>query len=409
LSSSASIAGTGAGPLAGLRILDLGTFIAAPFAATLLAEFGADVIKVEQPGLGDSLRTLGEQKNGEALFWLQESRNKKAIACNLRDPMGQEIIRGLVTAGYDMVLENFRPGTLEGWGLGPDELRKANPRVILVRISGYGQTGPARNLPGFGRVAHAFGGLTYLTGFPDRPPANPGSATIADYAAGLFAAFGALTAVEHRNATGEGQIIDVALYEALFRIMDNLAITYSANGTVRERMGSATPLAAPHNHYPTAGNRWIAIACTNDRIFERLAELMGKPELASDPRFDSAHRRVAHRDAIDQLVSEWTGSQEMDRLVVRLNQAEVPCSPINSIADIFMDPQFLEREALIAFEHASAGSLKMPGVIPRLSKSPGQVKWLGRALGEDTDAILREKLGMTHEQLASLRERGAIA
>jgi crotonobetainyl-CoA:carnitine CoA-transferase CaiB-like acyl-CoA transferase len=401
--------GTGAGPLVGLRILDLGTFIAAPFAATLLAEFGADVIKVEQPGLGDSLRTLGEQKNGEALFWLQESRNKKAIACNLRDPKGQEIIRGLVTAGYDIVLENFRPGTLEGWGLGPGELRAANPRVILVRISGYGQTGPARNLPGFGRVAHAFGGLTYLTGFPDRPPANPGSATIADYAAGLFAAFGALTAVEHRNATGEGQIIDVALYEALFRIMDNLAITYSANGTVRERMGSATPLAAPHNHYPTAGNRWIAIACTNDRIFERLAELMGKPELASDPRFDSAHRRVANRDAIDQLVGEWTGSQEMDRLVARLNQAEVPCSPIYSIADIFKDPQFLEREALIAVEHASAGSLKMPGVIPRLSRSPGQVNWLGRALGEDTDAILRENLGMTHEQLASLRERGVIA
>ncbi|MHB8614419.1 MAG: CaiB/BaiF CoA transferase family protein [Candidatus Dormibacteraceae bacterium] len=400
---------SGAGPLSHLRVLDVGTFVAAPFGATLLAEFGAEVIKVEQPGSGDSLRTLGEQKNGEALFWLQESRNKKTIACNLRDPEGQEIIRRLVANGFDIVFENFRPGTLERWGLGYEDLRRANRGLIMVRISGYGQTGPARNLPGFGRTAHAFGGLTYLSGFPDRPPVNPGSATIADYAAGLFAAFGALTAVEHRNATGEGQIIDVALYEALFRIMDNLAVTYSANGTVRERMGSATPLAAPHNHYPTAGDRWIAIACTNDRIFARLAELMGKPELASDQQFNSAQQRVAHRDAIDQLVSDWTCAQEMGELVHRLNQAEVPCSPIYSIADIFKDPQYRAREALIEVDHPTAGRMKMPAVIPRLSNSPGEVRWLGRALGEDTDAVLGGKLAMSREQLAGLRARGVIA
>jgi crotonobetainyl-CoA:carnitine CoA-transferase CaiB-like acyl-CoA transferase len=395
--------------LSHLRVLDVGTFVAAPFGATLLAEFGAEVIKVEQPGSGDSLRTLGEQKNGEALFWLQESRNKKTLACNLRDPEGQEIIRRLVAKGFDIVFENFRPGTLERWGLGYEDLCKANRGLIMVRISGYGQTGPARNLPGFGRTAHAFGGLTYLSGFPDRPPANPGSATIADYAAGLFAAYGALTAVEHRNATGDGQIIDVALYEALFRIMDNLAVTYSANGTVRERMGSATALAAPHNHYPTAGGRWIAIACTNDRIFARLAELMDKPELASDLRFNSAHQRVANRDAIDQLVSDWTGAQQMDELVDRLNQAEVPCSPIHSIADIFRDPQYGARETLIEVEHSRAGRMKMPAVIPRLSRSPGEVRWLGRALGEDTEVILGEKLGMSRDQLAGLRERGVIA
>jgi crotonobetainyl-CoA:carnitine CoA-transferase CaiB-like acyl-CoA transferase len=383
--------------------------VAAPFAATLLAEFGAEVIKVEQPGSGDSLRTLGEQKNGEGLFWLQEARNKRTLACDLRNPEGQEIIRRLVACGYDVVFENFRPGTLERWGLGPDNLRAANPGLILVRISGYGQTGPARNLPGFGRVAHAFGGLTYLTGFPDRPPANPGSATIADYAAGLFAAFGALTAVEHRNATGEGQVIDVALFEAIFRIMDNLAVTYSATGTVRERMGSATPLAAPHNHYPTAGGRWIAIACTNDRIFARLAEVIGRPELASDHRFVSAAQRVANRDAIDQVVGDWTGSQEMDELVARLNQAEIPCSPIYSIADIFKDHQYLAREAIIAIDHASAGTIKMPAVIPRLSNSPGRVRWPGRAIGEDTDAILSENLGMTRDQLTSLRKGGVIA
>jgi crotonobetainyl-CoA:carnitine CoA-transferase CaiB-like acyl-CoA transferase len=397
------------GPLSHLRVLDLGTFVAAPFAATLLAEFGAEVIKVEQPGLGDSLRTLGEQKNGEGLFWLQESRNKKTLACNLRDPEGQDIIRRLITVGFDIVFENFRPGTLERWGFGYEDLRTFNPGLILVRISGFGQTGPARNLPGFGRIAHAFGGLTYLSGFPDRPPVNPGSATIADYAAGLFAAFGALTAVEHRNATGEGQVIDLALYEALFRIMDNLAVTYSANGTVRERMGSATPLAAPHNHYPTVGGRWIAIACTNDRIFARLAALIGKPELVSDARFDSAHQRVANRDGLDQIVGDWTAAQDLDELVVRLNQAEVPCSPIYSIADIFKDPQYLARETLIAVENATAGKMKMPAVIPRLSESPGDVRWLGRALGEDTDAILGDTLAMSREQLAGLRERGVIA
>lgn len=391
-----------------LRVLDIGTFVAAPFAATLLAEFGAEVIKVEQPGSGDSLRTLGEQKNGEGLFWLQESRNKKTLACNLRDPDGQEIIRRLVANGFDILFENFRPGTLERWGLGYEDLRRAHRGLIMVRVSGYGQTGPARNLPGFGRVAHAFGGLSYLCGFPDRPPANPGSATIADYAAGLFAAYGALAAVEHRNTTGDGQVIDVALYEALFRIMDNLAVTYSANGTVRERTGTATPLAAPHNHYPTAGGRWIAIACTNDRIFARLAGLMGNPQLASDQRFNSAHHRVANRDAIDQLVSDWTRIQEIDELVDLLNGAEVPCSPIYSIADIFKDPQYISRDTLTEVKHPRAGTLKMPAVIPRLSHSPGRVRWPGRGLGEDTDAILKEKLGMSHEQLIGLRERGVI-
>ena len=293
-------------PLAGLRVLDLGTFIAAPFCGTLLAEFGAEVIKVEDPDTGDSLRTLGEERDGVPLFWLQEARNKHAVTCNLRQPEGQEVIRDFVRSGYTVLLENFRPGTLERWNLSYDGLSALDPGLIMVRITGFGQDGPARNRPGFGRIAQAFGGLTYLCGFPDRAPANPGSATIADYVSGLFAAFGVLVAERHRAETGRGQVVDVALFEGLFRILDSLAITYSVNGTVRERMGTATALAAPHNHYPTGDGRWIAIACTNDRIFGRLAALMGQDGLARDPRFARARERVAHREEIDRIVEAWT-------------------------------------------------------------------------------------------------------
>jgi len=394
--------------LEGVRVLDLGTFIAAPFCGTLLAGFGADVIKVEQPGDGDSLRTLGEQAAGYSLFWLQEARNKRAITCNLRDPAGQQLIRELVAAGYDIVLENFRPGTLERWALGYEDLRAVHPGVILARISGYGQTGPARDKPGFGRIAHAFGGLTYLAGFPDRPPANPGSATLADYAAGLFTAFGVMVAREHRARTDRGQVIDVALYEAIFRMMDNLAITYSVNGTVRERAGTATPLAAPHNHYPTADGKWIAIACTNDRIFGRLAGVMQQLGLGADPRFSSTHRRAANRQAIDALVEDWTREHTLAELVHLLDEADVPSSPIYSIADAVKDPQYQARGTLLSVEHPRVGRMQMPAVIPRLSETPGAVTSLGPELGQDTEAVLGGVLGYTSECLADLLQRGVI-
>jgi crotonobetainyl-CoA:carnitine CoA-transferase CaiB-like acyl-CoA transferase len=271
------------------------------------------------------------------------------------------------------------------------------------------QTGLASRRPSFGRIAQAFGGLTYLCGFPELPPANPGSATIADYVAGLFGAFGALAAIEHRDATGEGQVIDVALYEALLRIMDSLAVTFSANGTVRERMGTATALAAPHNHYRTLDGRWVAIACTNDRIFERLAALMGRPALTRDPRFCSERQRVANRDAIDALVCEWTASLPADDLVERMQRSEVPCSPIYSIADIFRDPHYRARQTLVGVEHPVAGRLAMPAVVPRLSRTPGEVRWPGRELGEDTDAILGGELGLDGAELADLRRGGVIA
>jgi crotonobetainyl-CoA:carnitine CoA-transferase CaiB-like acyl-CoA transferase len=395
-------------PLAGLRVLDLGTFLAAPFCGTLLAEFGAEVIKIELPGTGDSLRTLGEERDGVPLFWLQEARNKYTITCNLRDPDGQAIVRDFVRSGYTVVLENFRPGTLERWDLGYADLSTIDPGLIMARISAYGQDGPAKDRPGFGRIAQAFGGLTYLCGFPDRPPANPGSATIADYVSGLFAAYGVLVAERYRAATGRGQIVDMALYEGIFRILDSLAITHSVTGTVRERMGTATALAAPHNHYPTHDSKWVAIACTNDRIFGRLAALMDQSELVTDPRFSRERERVANRAEIDRIVGTWTVSQDMAPLMDALQRSEIPSSPIHSIADIFQDPQFAARGTLATVAHAILGEVKMPAVVPRLSESPGEIAWLGRDLGADTEAVLTRALGYAPAQLGRLRGRGVI-
>jgi crotonobetainyl-CoA:carnitine CoA-transferase CaiB-like acyl-CoA transferase len=394
--------------LSGLRVLDLGTFIAAPFCATMLGEFGAEVLKIELPGSGDSARTLGEEREGIPLLWLQESRNKHTITCNLRDPEGQEIIRDLVRAGYNIVVENFRPGTLERWNLGYDSLKAVDDGLIMVRISGYGQEGPAKNLPGFGRIAQAFGGLTYLCGFPDRAPANPGSATIADYASGLFAAYGVLTAERYRAATGRGQLIDVALFESVFRILDSLAITYSVTGKVRERMGTATALAAPHNHYPTRDGKWVAIACTNDRIFARLAAAMEMAALTADPRFSGERERVANRLEIDSIVESWTRRHDIVPLIAALNKAEIPCSPINSIADIFQDAQFAARGTLTSAQHPVLGEIKMPAVVPHLSETPGQIEWLGRGLGADTDAVLARTLNYDTARISRLRARGIV-
>ena len=392
-------------PLRNLKVLDLGTFIAAPFCATMLAEFGAEVIKIEVPGKGDSLRTLGAERDGVPLFWLQELRNKHAMTCNLRERAGQEIVRDFVRNGYNVVVENFRPGTLESWGLGYKDLSAIDPSLIMGRISGYGQDGPNRDLPGFGRIAQAFGGLTYLCGFPDRPPANPGSATIADYLSGLFVAFGVLVADHERAATGKGQVIDVALYESIFRILDSLAITYSVTGLVRERLGTATALAAPHNHYPTRDGRWIAIACTNDRIFKRLAELMGRPGLTSDSRFANERARVGNREAIDAIVEQWTRTMDSAPLNAALREAEIPSSPIYSIGDIFADPQYELRGDLVCVTHPRLGEIRMPAVTPRLSATPGKIAWLGRDLGEDTDKLLSQALGYSRERIDELRRQ----
>jgi crotonobetainyl-CoA:carnitine CoA-transferase CaiB-like acyl-CoA transferase len=392
--------------LEGVRVLDLATFIAAPFCAGLLAELGADVIKVEQPGAGDPLRELGPKVRGQGLFWALEARGRRSITCNLRVPAGQELILGLVRHS-DIVVENFRPGTLERWNLGLDRLRAVNPGVILVRVSAYGQTGPYAPRPGFGRVAQAFGGLTYLAGFPDRPPVNPGSATLADYAAGLFGAVAALAALRHRERIGRGQEIDVSLFESIFRLTDIMALEYDTIGQVRERKGSQAH-AAPHNHYPTADGKWIAIACTNDRIFRRLAAAMDQPEWGADPEFATMEQRTARRAEVDARVIDWTNRHPLAELCRVLDDSEVPNSPINSIADCFADPHYAARGTLMEVADQILGPVRMQAPVPRLSGTPARVDRPAPAVGQHNAEVYGELLGLGAQELGQLRVEGVI-
>jgi len=394
-------------PLAGMRVLDLATFLAAPFCGTLLADFGAEVVKVEDPGEGDSLRTLGQRQDDESLWWLQEGRNKLAITCNLREPRGQELIRE-IAAECDIVLENFRPGTMEKWGLGYEALAAANPKLVMVRVSAFGQSGPYSEKPGFGRIAQAFSGITYLSGFPDRPPVVPGSAAVADYTAGLFAAFGALVAVRAAEETGTGQVVDVSLFESTFRFLDTLAIDFAQVGVVRERNGVSAPHAAPHSHYETADGGWIAIACTNDRMFARLATAMGRPDLSEDPRFATGPGRVAAREELDEIVIAFCRSLPRDELFERLEHHQVPCGPIHSIADIFADPQYAARETIVTVDDAETGPLTMPGVQPRLSATPGRIRHAGPSVGRDNAAVYGRLLGLDEAALAAYRADGVV-
>jgi succinyl-CoA:(S)-malate CoA-transferase subunit B len=393
--------------LRGVRVLDLATFVAGPFSATLLAEFGADVIKVEMPGRGDPCRQLGEKFNGVGLIWAQENRNKRGVTCDLRQEKGQEIIKELVKRS-DVLVENFRPGTMERWNMGYEVLKELNPGLVMVRVSAYGQTGPYREKAGFGRIAQAFGGLSYLAGYPDRPPVNPGSATIADYSAGLFAAFSIMVALEYRHRTGEGQCIDISLYESIFRLLDNLASAYDKLGFVRERQGTATAHAVPHNHYPTKDGKWVAIACTSDRIFQRLTKAMKREDLAVDPRYVTSASRVEHRGELDGIVSGWTETYDMRALIELLDSEEVPVGAINSIADIFEDPQFAARGSMIEIDDPVMGKLKMPAIVPRMSSGLGRVERLAPSLGQHNDDIYRDFLGFSPEKLAALKDDGVI-
>lgn len=396
--------------LAGLRVIDLGTFIGGPFCGTLLAEFGADVIKIELPGVGDPMRHWadGARTGQHSLFWSQEGRNKKAVTVNLRVPEGQQIIKDLVKHS-DILVENYQPGTVEKWNLGYEDLRAVNPGIIMVRVSGYGQTGPYSHKPGFARVAQAFGGLAYLAGEPGGPPLTPGSTTIADYCTGLFAAFGALVAKNYRDRTGEGQVVDLALYESIFRIMDNLGVVYSHSGEVREAVGMGTPYAVPHGHFPTRDDKWVAIACTNDRMWSRLCAAMDRAELANDPRYATATDRIGRRTEVDALVTEFTRQLPRRELVDLLDEHEVPVGPVYNVADIFADPHYWERGSLVKVDDPIFGPLTMPSIVPNLSRSPGRIERLGPPeIGQDTDAVLSEVLGYTAERIAELRSRGVI-
>jgi crotonobetainyl-CoA:carnitine CoA-transferase CaiB-like acyl-CoA transferase len=394
--------------LAGVTVLDLATFLAAPVCATLLAEFGAEVIKVEQPEVGDDLRRLGRQAHGNSYWWLVEARNKKSITCNLREPEGQALIRRLA-ASAAIVTENFRPGTLERWNLGWEALSAVRRSLVMVRVSAYGQTGPYRDRPGFGRIAAAVGGLAYLSGYPDRPPVAPGTPTVPDYLAGVFAAVGALVALRHAERTGEGQVVDVGLYEPVLRILDDAIAVYGGTGHVRERIGSGTESAVPHDHYPARDGRFIAVACTNDRMFERLLRALGREELAADPRMATTRARLEHRAEVDALVGEWVATRDAAHALAALAAEEVPSSLVMSVRDLFEDAQVRARGNILSLAAPLLGTLAMPGVVPRLTLTPGAVRHPGPGRpGQDNEEVYGSRLGLSTAELARLRERKIV-
>ena len=393
--------------LKGIRVLDLGTFIAGPHCATILGEFGAEVIKVEPPGSGDSLRRLGTNTEcGDTLVWLSEARNKKCVTLNLASERGRELLRQLA-AKCDIIVENFRPGTLEKWGLGYDELKKLNPGAILVRISAYGQDGPMRAQPGFARIAHAFSGLSYLAGLPGGLPVVPGSTSLADYMSGMYGAIGALVALQARAATGEGQCIDLALYESVFRVLDEMAPAFQKFGYVRERMGADAVNVCPHSHYETSDDKWIAIACTSDAMFARLAEAMEQPDLASAEKFGPKEQRLGARDEVNAIVARWVASLDLETVLKRCAEGGVPASLIYSIADIFEDPQYRAR-GNIKTTTSRIGALAVPDVVPRLSATPGEIRWLGEGIGAQNDEIFRDLLGLSDGDIRQMRDDGVI-
>ncbi len=394
--------------LANLRVLDISTFVSAPFAAACLAEFGAEVLKIEKPGTGDSLRQLGTPSpTGDSYFWLSEGRNKKCVTLDLRKPQGAELFRRMVKKA-DVVIENFRPGTLEKWGLGFTDLLTINPALVMLRVSAYGEKGPKSHLPGFARIAQAYAGLTYLVGRPDTPPLIAGSTTLADYISGLYGPFGILLALRVRDQTGRGQYTAIGLHDGIFRFLDEFASFSDKTGEVRERMGTETPSSTPPSHYPTRAGQWVAIACTNDKMFERLANVMAQPELARDDQYGPKPKRLEARERINQIVSDWTLKFDRDEVIRRCCEGDVPCGPVNSIAEIFAEEQFWVRDTLTRVAHERVGDLAVPGVVPRLSETPGKIQHLGGRLGESNAEVFRDWLDIGESELAALEKAGVI-
>lgn len=385
---------SGAQPLAGVKVLDIATFLAAPFAGTILADFGAAVLKIEHPEHGDPMRAFGTQTEcGDTLAWLSEARNKRCVTLDLRHPRGAEVFRRLV-AQSDAVLENFRPGTLEKWGLSPDSLREINPRLVVLRVSAYGQTGPKRHLPGFARVAHGFGGLSYLAGEPGGKPVVPGSTSLADYLSGIWGALGVALALRVAERTGRGQDVDIGLYEAVFRLLDETAPAYARTGFVRERMGADVPTVVPHGHWQTKEGRWVAIACTSDKIFARLCEVMGRSDLAAPDRFATIAQREAARAEVDGNVADWTRGLTREAVLAACERGQVPCGPVYAIDEIFEDPHYAERGNIARVHDARLGrALAVPAPVPRLTGTPGAIRWLGPPLDAHAREVLSDWLG----------------
>lgn len=395
-------------PLDGIKVVDVSSFLAGPFCSTQLGEFGAEVIKVEQPKVGDPGRRFGTiTESGDSLVFLSECRNKKSVTLDLRKPDGAELLKQLIKDA-DILIENFQPGTLERWGLGWEVLHAINPRLVMVRISGYGQTGPYSGRPGFGRIGNAFGGLSFLAGYPDRPPVTPGSATLPDYMAGIYGALGALLAIQAREKTGKGQVVDIGLYEPMFRMLDELAPAYHYKQFVRQRMGPGTVNVVPHSHYPTRDGRWIAIACTNDKIFERLAQAMDRSDVADEGRWGRIQARVEDRDEVDAFVTAWTSTMTRDEVLAKCEAFQVPCGPVYAIDEIFEDPQYKARDNIAFVKDARVGELAVSNVVPRLSDTPGAIDWLGPRLGEHNEEVFLGRLGLSANRLEALQREGVI-
>lgn len=393
------------GPLSGYRVLELGSTIAGPFCSRLMADFGADVIKVEPPS-GDPVRFMGAMEDDESLYAATILRNKQLISVDLKTEKGYEIVRELMES-VDIVIENFRPGTLERLGLGYDKISEKNPGLVLVRISGYGQTGPYSPRPGYGVTAEAVGGVRHMTGDPHLPPARVALA-MTDHLSALYGAYGAMIALLHRNETGKGQVIDTALYEAAFSMMEPHIPAYDRLGIIPKRVGPKLPNTAPNSLYPTKDDDYILIASNNDATFKRLAEAMGQPELADDPRYGAYVDRKDRVDEVDEIVENWTKmytAQEVEAILI--NHA-VPVSRINTIADIFEDEHFKEREQLIEMEHEKFGSLTVVGVAPKLSNTPGKIEKLGGKIGRDNVSVLKNILNLDKSQIASLVDEQVI-
>lgn len=394
------------GPLQGLRVIELGTLIAAPFATRMLADFGAEVIKVEAPCGGDPLRKWRKIYKETSLWWYLQSRNKKSIAVDLGTSDGQRIIRQLAECS-DIIVENLRPGTLEKWGIGWSELSRINPKIVMVRISGFGQSGPYRNRPGFGAVGEAMGGIRYITGSPDRPPARAGI-SLGDSLASLHAVIGALMCLLRvKTGQGLGQVVDVSLMESVFNLMESLVPEFDVFGEVRERSGCKLPGIAPSNTYRTRDAAWVVIAGNSDPIFRRLMAVVGRADLAQDSRLQSNDGRVADEKRIDDAVAAWVAARDMTCVLAALDDAEVPASPIYSARDIMRDPQYHEREMLLDCALPDGTAIKLPGIVPKLSQTPGRMNWVGPSLGAHTAEVLKT-LGCSDDEVARFQALGVI-
>jgi len=405
MTNSMASSGADFGPLKGLRAIELGSTVAGPFCARLLADFGADVIKVEQPE-GDAVRSMGSQRDGCSLYGASIFRNKRLVSINLRQQAGRDLIKRLCLKA-DIVVENFRPGTLERWGLGYNELARDNPGLILVRISGFGQDGPYSDRVGYGVVGEAVSGLRGITGDADRPPARMAT-SLTDYIAGLYAAFGTMMAVVERQRTGKGQVIDSALYEAAFSFMEPHVPAYQQLGTVAKRAGSRLPGNTPNSLYPTGDGGHVVIAAASDPVFARLAAAIGRPELADDPRFSTGISRVQHEDACDAAITAWTSRTPIAEIEAALQEARVPAARIYTLEDIFGDPHYRHREMLVDLPDPQLGTVTLAGVVPKMSATPGRVWRSGPRLGEDTHEVLMNELELSRAEIEALEREGTV-